>query len=142
MNVYGNAVSECPACHEQALPAPRSKSVTAVRCQACGAVVVVDGKVQVPKRSGPESVPDLFVGLYRHYKGDYYLLLGVGQHTETGERMAVYVSLDAARPGPRLRIRPLTGPEGFLTPVGPEQPRFVYVGVEQRIDESAVAAAK
>ena len=48
-------------------------------------------------------------GVYRHYKGQLYLLLGIGQHTVTGEIEAVYVSLEGAHlPGPRLRIRPLS----------------------------------
>lgn len=72
-------------------------------------------------------------GIYRHYKGDYYQVLGVGVHTESGERVVVYVSLDAARSGSRLRIRPLTGPEGWETPVtlgGISGPRFEYIGDE------------
>lgn len=67
-------------------------------------------------------------GIYRHYKGGYYQVLGVAQHTETDEVMVVYVSLDATQPGPRMRVRPLTGPEGFSTRVGFQGERFVYVG--------------
>jgi hypothetical protein len=57
---------------------------------------------------------ELRSGVYRHYKGDHYQLIGVGEHTETHEPMVVYVALHA-RPGPRIRIRPLNGAEGFLT---------------------------
>lgn len=72
-------------------------------------------------------------GLYRHYKGGIYLVIAVGAHSETDERLVVYVSLDATRPGPRVRIRPLDGPEGWNT--SPEgQPfltqRFQYIGDE------------
>lgn len=69
-------------------------------------------------------------GIYRHYKGGYYQILGIGQHTETSEIVVIYVSL-SYRAGPRLRVRPLWGPEGFLTPVS-ESPntkteRFIWV---------------
>lgn len=29
----------------------------------------------------------------RHFKGDLYLILGIAQHTETGEKMVVYRAL-------------------------------------------------
>lgn len=29
-------------------------------------------------------------GVYRHFKGDYYLLCDVATHSETGEKYAVY----------------------------------------------------
>ena len=66
-------------------------------------------------------------GVYKHYKGGFYQVLGVGVHTETGQELVIYISLDASQTGPRMRVRPRTGPEGFNTPVG-VQPRFQYVG--------------
>lgn len=76
------------------------------------------------------GAPELHAGVWRHYKGDFYQLIGIGQHTESEELLVVYVALHA-RPGVRIRCRPLTGPEGFLTPVelrGRTVPRFEYVG--------------
>ena len=72
-------------------------------------------------------------GIYKHYKGGYYQVLGIGEHTETGERMVVYIALTGIHlPGPRMRIRPLVGPEGWNTPVidvlSNVMERFVYVG--------------
>lgn len=29
-------------------------------------------------------------GIYRHFKGDYYLLCDIATHSETGEKYAVY----------------------------------------------------
>jgi hypothetical protein len=75
------------------------------------------------------TVSELRCGVYQHYKGDFYLLIGVGEHTETFKRMAVYVSLSPT-PGYRLRIRPLDGPEGFTTKLSDGRERFAYVGTE------------
>lgn len=43
-------------------------------------------------------------GIYRHFKGDYYLLVDVAKHSETGEDYVVYRKLyeDCA-----LWVRPL-----------------------------------
>jgi hypothetical protein len=56
-----------------------------------------------------ERVPE--PGRYRHFKGGEYELLSVGKHTETGELLVVYRSLD--RPS-RIWVRPL---EMFVEPV-------------------------
>lgn len=42
--------------------------------------------------------------------------------------MVVYIALDASLPGPRMRIRPLDGPERFVTQAADGRNRFVYVG--------------
>jgi hypothetical protein len=70
-------------------------------------------------------------GMYQHYKGDYYILLGVGEHTERDEQLAIYVSLDAYRPGPRIRCRPLKDFLGVVRQKGQRKKyvqRFTYVG--------------
>jgi hypothetical protein len=72
-------------------------------------------------------------GIYKHYKGGYYQVLGIAQHTETKVNMVVYISLGATQPGPRMRVRPLTGDEGFNTAVlidGLPRNRFSYIGCE------------
>jgi hypothetical protein len=71
-------------------------------------------------------------GIYKHYKGGLYQVLGVAAHSETDERMVVYVSLTGADlPGPRLRVRPLSLWVDFVDwPIGPPGPRFVHVGDE------------
>lgn len=69
-------------------------------------------------------------GIYKHYKGGHYQVLGIGEHTETKEKMVVYISLDGiALPGPRLRIRPLEGEAGWYSLVD-GRPRFTYIGIE------------
>lgn len=32
-------------------------------------------------------------GIYRHFKGDYYLVLGVAIHSETKEKLVIYRGL-------------------------------------------------
>ena len=54
-------------------------------------------------------------GIYKHFKGDYYLLVDVAKHSETGEDYVVYRKLyeDCA-----LWVRPL---EMFLEEVDHEK---------------------
>jgi hypothetical protein len=52
---------------------------------------------------------ELPAGVWKHYKKGLYQVLGMGQHSETGELLVVYVALTGAHlPGPRIRCRPLT----------------------------------
>ncbi len=69
--------------------------------------------------------PTILAGVWRHYKESLYQVLGVAQHTETGELLVVYVALEGARLlGPRIRARPMAM---FRDWVG-DEPRFKYVG--------------
>jgi hypothetical protein len=70
---------------------------------------------------------DLRCGVYEHYKGKRYLVLGVARHTESGELMAVYVPLYSV-PGPQMAARPLAMFSEDLDVDGERRPRFRYVG--------------
>jgi hypothetical protein len=63
-------------------------------------------------------------GIYRHYKGGLYQVLGVGQHTETNEIVVIYIPLqhEESHTGPRLRVRPANGPNGFCSNLPSECP--------------------
>lgn len=67
---------------------------------------------------------DVALGRYRHYKGGECTVMGVAQHSETGEALVVY------RPeyGDRgLWVRPLSMfQESIETPDGPV-PRFALI---------------
>ena len=91
----------------------------------------------------------LMAGIYRHYKGGYYQVLGLAAHSETDERLVVYISVlppegSPPLPGPRLRVRPeamwnelvkdLDCGEGHQD--APLVPRFKYVGSEIPTEES------
>ena len=70
----------------------------------------------------------LRAGVYQHYKGKLYLLLGVAQHSETGEPLVVCVPLYAA-PGYRLVARPLAMWSEIIDDGhGPAVPRFCFIG--------------
>lgn len=79
----------------------------------------------------------MLAGVYRHYRGGYYQVFGIGEQTETKERLVVYVALTGANlPGPRIRLRPesmfndvVQWPDGFM------RLRFEPVGDEIPIDQ-------
>ena len=68
-------------------------------------------------------------GLYRHYKGNLYEVIGVASHSETLEEMVVY----RARYGEqRLWVRPLSMFQEMVEHEGKSVPRFEYLGAELR----------
>lgn len=75
-------------------------------------------------------IEPLRCGVYEHYKGKKYLVLGVARHTETGELLAVYVPLYELpeNGGVQLAVRPLSMfTERVL--IGSEaRPRFHFIG--------------
>ena len=70
---------------------------------------------------------DLAPGRYRHYKGGEYTVMGVAQHSETGEALVVYRPEYGDR---ELWVRPLSMfQESVETPDGLE-PRFALIDAE------------
>ncbi|MBQ7335872.1 MAG: DUF1653 domain-containing protein [Clostridia bacterium] len=63
-------------------------------------------------------------GVYRHYKGGMYRVLGVARHSETLEVMVVYEPLDGST---GLWVRPASMWNEMVTVDGQEQPRFARV---------------
>lgn len=61
-------------------------------------------------------------GIYRHFKGDYYIVEDVATHSETDEKMVIYRQLYN---GGDLYVRPL---EMFLSEVDHDK----YPDVEQK----------
>ena len=71
------------------------------------------------------SLPELQAGVWRHWKGQDYLVLGFGHDADDPDRtVVVYVPLYPV-PGPRLAVCTV---EGFLAEVEPGVPRFRYTG--------------
>lgn len=66
-------------------------------------------------------------GVYEHYKGHKYLVLGVAKHSETKENLVVYVSLydnDMAS----LWVRPAAMFQETVEINGKVIPRFKFIG--------------
>ena len=63
-------------------------------------------------------------GVYRHFKGNPYQVLGVARHTETAETVVVYRALYGER---GLWVRPLAMWSDHVSRDGYEGPRFRYV---------------
>lgn len=64
-------------------------------------------------------------GRYRHYKGNFYEVLGVARHSETDEELVVYRPLYGER---GLWVRPRAMFQEQVRVEGREVPRFAYVG--------------
>jgi hypothetical protein len=67
----------------------------------------------------------LKTGRYRHYKGNFYEVLGVARHSETEEEMVVYGCLYGDR---SLWVRPLSMFNETVVIDGRPVPRFEWVG--------------
>jgi hypothetical protein len=68
----------------------------------------------------------LIPGLYRHYKGDFYEVLGIARHSETLGEHVVYKSLKG-KEGENLWIRPLQMFSEDVLVNGELVPRFSFV---------------
>lgn len=73
-------------------------------------------------------------GIYKHFKGDYYIVLDVAEHTETGEKLVIYRALyeDA-----KLYARPY---DMFLSKVDKE--KYPNVDQEYRLELQEIKSVK
>jgi hypothetical protein len=65
------------------------------------------------------------LGVYRHYKGPLYEVLGLAQHSETEEQLVVYRTLYGNL---TWWVRPLAMFVELVEVDGHRQPRFTYLG--------------
>ena len=68
---------------------------------------------------------ELRPGIYRHFKGNRYELIGVAKHSETLEPMVVYRALYGER---GLWVRPAAMWNETVEREGKTYTRFTYVG--------------
>lgn len=66
----------------------------------------------------------MHLGLYQHYRGNFYQVLGVCRHEETLEEMIVYRALYADF---GLWVRPRAVFESKVNSDGKEVPRFRFI---------------
>lgn len=71
-------------------------------------------------------------GVYKHYKGHYYLVLGAARYTDgpqEGQWCVVYVGLelDGAKDGPRIMVRSWDDFHSWVDEAF--RPRFTYIGM-------------
>jgi hypothetical protein len=66
----------------------------------------------------------LKLGLYEHFKGNHYKVLGIARHSETLEELVVY---QAQYGESRLWVRPLKNFEELVEIGGHKVPRFRFI---------------
>lgn len=67
------------------------------------------------------------LGLYKHYKGKHYQVLGICKHSETLEDLVLYETLYENEQS-RLWVRPVAMFLERIVDDGKEVPRFEYIG--------------
>ena len=68
---------------------------------------------------------ELKPGIYRHFKGNHYNLIGVAKHSETMETMVVYQALYGEK---GLWVRPAAMWTEHIERADYSGPRFQYIG--------------
>jgi hypothetical protein len=71
-----------------------------------------------------ETAQNIQFGIYEHYKGGMYKVLGVALHSETREEMVIYKALYDSQ---LTWVRPLEMFLGEVTVNDIKQPRFRFV---------------
>lgn len=80
----------------------------------------------IPMATSSKATPSLpKIGRYQHYKGNFYVLLYIAKHSETGEDMAVYRQLSEDG---SVWVRPCSMFSETVVVNGAEVPRFRYIG--------------
>jgi hypothetical protein len=77
------------------------------------------------------TLPLLPAGIYRHWKGHLYQVLGYASDSnDEGRIVVVYVGLelDGAPPGPRMHVRTASDFHGSVEVNGALVPRFEFAG--------------
>ena len=76
------------------------------------------------KKESFDDIPMIEKGLYRHYKGGLYRVLGVGCHTETLEYYVVYAPAEPKANIPEMWLRPYDMFTETIEIEGKIHPRF------------------
>ena len=68
---------------------------------------------------------EIVPGLYRHFKGNRYRVIGTATHSETLEQMVIYIPQYGEQ---KMWVRPLAMFSSTVIQEGREVPRFEYLG--------------
>jgi len=68
-------------------------------------------------------------GIYQHYKGNFYRVIGEGKHSETLEDLVFYEAL-YDNPKSKFWIRPLKMFDEEIEILGDKKKRFIFVREE------------
>jgi len=83
-----------------------------------------------------ETITSVPLGIYRHYKGNQYEVVGFAKHSETLEDMVVYKALYGER---GTWVRPLSMWDNPIEVDGKIVKRFEYIG--ESVEQSELAEA-
>ena len=72
-------------------------------------------------------IPEIVPGIYQHFKGKQYRVIGIATHSETGEAMVVYRALYGEQ---GLWVRPASMWAERIERDGYSGPRFILVREE------------
>ena len=72
--------------------------------------------------------------IYRHFKGGEYMVIGVATHTETNERLVVYMDLESDKTWARPYSEFLSKVDRKKYPDAQQDYRFELVGAEDEQD--------
>jgi hypothetical protein len=73
------------------------------------------------------NLPTIELGVYEHYKGKRYKVLGVGRHTESDEYYVVYAPLYEHKGQPEIWVRPYAMFIEEIDVNGTKTPRFTKI---------------
>jgi len=79
----------------------------------------------------PINAPPIPLGVYRHYKGNQYEVIGFTKHSETLEGMVIYKALYGEG---GTWVRPFSMWENLIEVDGKTVKRFEYVGANEQPD--------
>ena len=76
-------------------------------------------------------------GIYKHYKGNRYEVIGIAQHSESLEPMVVYKALYESKDYgiDALWVRPQSMFEEIMHINGKDQKRFEYIGSANELNQ-------
>jgi hypothetical protein len=75
-------------------------------------------------------------GIYRHYKGNNYRVIGTAKHSETEEDLVLYYPLYGNDDDKTYWVRPLEMFSGTVLIDGSEASRFAYLREDDDIESS------